>query len=153
MENQHEWLKKEIAKGFMLLSALNLKGRPAAKDLTAVAQLWYGLLLKQKWQPDRDVSRVKMAFENIAVSQNEWPNPSDLIRYLPPLEIKMVPRLDEKHTPTTYGKQQAKALKQKLAVLKTAPCMNREWIHGQRHRTVDECRKIYADRQKGIKNE
>ena len=113
----------------------------------------YGLLLKQKWQPDRDVSRVKMAFENIAVSQNEWPNPSDLIRYLPPLEIKMVPRLDEKHTPTTYGKQQAKALKQKLAVLKTAPCMNREWIHGQRHRTVDECRKIYADRQKGIKNE
>ena len=32
MENQHEWLKKEIAKGFMLLSALNLKGRPASKD-------------------------------------------------------------------------------------------------------------------------
>ena len=55
MENQYEWLKKEIAKGFMLLSALNLKGRPAAKDLTAVAQVWYGLLLKQKWQPDRDV--------------------------------------------------------------------------------------------------
>ncbi len=108
MENQHEWLKKEIAKGFMLLSALNLKGRPAAKDLTAVAQVWYGLLLKQKWQPDRDVSRVKMAFENIAVSQNEWPNPSDLIRYLPPLEIKMVPRLDEKHAPTTYGNSKQK---------------------------------------------
>ena len=32
MRKENDWLKKEIAKGFMLLSALNLKGRPAAKD-------------------------------------------------------------------------------------------------------------------------
>ena len=40
MEENNSWLKKAIAQGFMMLSALNLKGRPASTDLTAVAELW-----------------------------------------------------------------------------------------------------------------
>lgn len=155
MEAQNDWLKKEIAKGFMLLSALNLKGRPAAKDLTAVAEIWYGLLNKQEWQPQRDIARFQTAFETIATTQTEWPNPADFVKFLPTVPVKMVPKLEKKHVRTEYGKEQMEILKQKMSELKTknAPCMNRDWIHGPRHRTVDECKRIYAERQKGRKNE
>ena len=150
MRQENDWLKKEIAKGFMLLSALNLKGRPAAKDLTAVAEVWYGLLAKQQWQPERDIPRFQAAFENIAATQTEWPNPADFAKYLSPLPVKMVPKLEKKHVRTEYGKAQMEILKQQLAELRTqnAPCMNRDWIHGPRHRSVEECKRIYAERQK-----
>ena len=120
MEDNNSWLKKAIAQGFMMLAALNLKGRPASADLTAVAEL-----------------------------SSEWPNPADLIKHLPPPEIRMVPKLEKKHRPTEYGKAQAAKLKQTLSLLESSPCMNRDWIHGPRHRSVDECKRIYAERQKG----
>lgn len=149
MRQENDWLKKEIAKGFMLLSALNLKGRPAAKDLTAVAEVWYGLLAKQQWQPERDIPRFQTAFENIAATQTEWPNPADLMKHLPPLPVVMNPRkLEAKHIQTDFGHEQIAALKQ---YLRNAPCMNPNWIHGQPHRSVDECKRIYAERQKETK--
>ena len=150
MRQENDWLKKEIAKGFMLLSALNLKGRPAAKDLTAVAEVWYGLLAKQQWQPERDIPRFQTAFENIAATQTEWPNPAELMRLLPPPAVKMVPRIEKKHRPTEYGKAMLEEMKGRM---KDAPVMNRDWIHGPRHRSVDECKRIYAERQKGKTNE
>lgn len=154
MRKENDWLKKEIAKGFMLLSALNLKGRPAAKDLTAVAEVWYGLLAKQQWQPERDIPRFQTAFETIAATQTEWPNPADFVKFLPIIPVKMVPRLEKKHVRTEYGEAQIARLKQHLVELKerNSPCMNRDWIHGHPHRSVEECRRIYAARQKG-KNE
>ena len=109
MEENNSWLKKAIAQGFMMLAALNLKGRPASADLTAAA---------------------------------------DLIKHLPPPEIRMVPKLEKKHRPTEYGKAQAAKLKQTLSLLESSPCMNRDWIHGPRHRSVDECKRINAERQK-----
>lgn len=146
MRQENDWLKKEIAKGFMLLSALNLKGRPAAKDLTAVAEVWYGLLAKQQWQPERDIPRFQTAFENIAATQTEWPNPADLMKHLPPLPVVLNPRkLEAKHIQTAFGHEQIAALKQ---YLRNAPCMKQDWIHGQPHRSVDECKRIYAARQK-----
>lgn len=149
MRQENDWLKKEIAKGFMLLSALNLKGRPAAKDLTAVAEVWYGLLAKQQWQPERDIPRFQTAFENIAATQTEWPNPADLMKHLPPLPVVLNPRkLEAKHIQTAFGHEQIAALKQ---YLRNAPCMNQDWIHGQPHRSVDECKRIYAARQKEMK--
>lgn len=150
MRKENDWLKKEIAKGFMLLSALNLKGRPAAKDLTAVAEVWYGLLAKQQWQPERDIPRFQTAFETIAATQTEWPNPAELMRLLPPPAVKMVPRIEKKHRPTEYGKAMLEEMKGRM---KDAPVMNRDWIHGPRHRTVEECKQIYAARQKGKQNE
>ncbi len=149
-EKEVSWLKKEIGAGFMLLSALNLKGRPAADDLTAVAKIWYGLLLRQQWQPERDIPRIRAAFEAIAATSTEWPNPAEFARHLPEPEIKMVPRLDKKHKPTAYGKAMLEKVKGRL---KDAPVMNRDWIHGPRHRSVDECKRIYAERQKGKTNE
>ena len=149
-EKEVSWLKKEIGAGFMLLSALNLKGRPAADDLTAVAKIWYGLQLRQQWQPERDIPRIRAAFEAIAATSTEWPNPAEFARHLPEPEIKMVPRLDKKHKPTAYGKAMLEKVKGRL---KDAPVMNRDWIHGPRHRSVDECKRIYAERQKGKTNE
>ena len=155
MRQENDWLKKEIAKGFMLLSALNLKGRPAAKDLTAVAEVWYGLLAKQQWQPERDIPRFQTAFETIAATQTEWPNPADFVKFLPTVPVNMVPKLEKKHVTTEYGKAQIEILKRHFAELKTknAPCMNRDWIHGQPHRSVDECKRIYAARHKETKND
>ncbi|MFV2030834.1 hypothetical protein [Neisseria sp. S1] len=152
MRGEIEWLRKEIAAGFMLLSALNLKGRPAAADLTAVAKIWYGLLSKHQWQSEQDADRVRAVFETIAATATEWPNPAEFIRLLPPPAVSMVPRIEKQHKPTEYGKAMSKAI---VGRLKDAPVMNRDWIHGQRHRTVDECKQIYAARQqmKGKKND
>ena len=153
MEDKDNWLKREIAQGFMMLAALNLKGRPASADLTAVAKLWHGILGSRIWQPERDTARIKAAFLTIAATSSEWPNPSDLIRHLPPEDVRMVPRLEKKHRPTEYGKAQSAKLKKMVGRLKIAPCRNGDWIHGKRHRTVDECKRIYAERQKGKTNE
>ena len=153
MEDNNSWLKKAIAQGFMMLAALNLKGRPASADLTAVAELWLGILSGRPWQPEQDGIRIQAAFRAIAASSSEWPNPADLIKHLPPPEIRMVPKLEKKHRPTEYGKAQAAKLKQTLSLLERFPCMDRDWIHGPRHRSVDECKRIYAERRKGKGNE
>ena len=87
MEDNNSWLKKAIAQGFMMLAALNLKGRPASADLTAVAELWLGILSGRSWQPEQDGIRIQAAFRAIAASSSEWPNPADLIKHLPPPEI------------------------------------------------------------------
>ncbi|STZ76313.1 hypothetical protein [Bergeriella denitrificans] len=140
-----DWLKQEIARGFTLLAALNLKGRPAAKDLTAVAQVWHGLLMKQEWQPKRDIPRIRAAFEAIAATSVEWPNPADLGKHLPPIAVRMVPRLEKKHVQTPYAAEMVAKIKSRL---KNAPALNRDWMHAPKSRTVDECKRIYAERQK-----
>ncbi|QEY23537.1 hypothetical protein [Neisseria animalis] len=140
-----DWLKREIARGFTLLAALNLKGRPAAKDLTAVAQVWHGLLMKQEWQPERDTPRIRAAFEAIAATSGEWPNPVDLNKHLPQIPVKMVPRLERKHVKTPYAAEVMAEIKSRL---KNAPVSNRNWMHTPKSRTVDECKRIYAERQK-----
>ena len=61
MEANNSWLKKAIAQGFMMLAALNLKGRPASADLTAVAELWLGILSGRSWQPEHDGIRIQAA--------------------------------------------------------------------------------------------
>ena len=105
MEAKNNWLKKVIAQGFMMLAALNLKGRPASADLTAVAELWLGILSGRSWQPEQDGIRIQAAFRAIAASSSEWPNPADLIKHLPPPEIRMVHEqgLDTRATPPVGG--------------------------------------------------
>lgn len=145
MEEELNWLKKEIAQGFTMLAALNLKGRPATADLKPVAILWLKILSRQQWQFKRDAPRVRSAFEKLAAESNEWPNPADFTRALPPVPVKLVPRLETKHTATKYGRQMAQEI---IGRLKDAPVFQTEWIHGPKSRSVDECRRIYAARQK-----
>ena len=94
MEEDNNWLKKEIAQGFTMLAALNLKGRPAAADLKPVAILWLKILSRRQWQFERDAPRVRSAFEKLAAESNEWPNPADFTRALPP-ELLRKGRFDE----------------------------------------------------------
>ena len=118
MGENNSWLKREIAQGFVMLAALNLKGRPASADLTAVAELWLGILGGRSWQQEHDGIRIQAAFRAIAASSSEWPNPADLIKHLPPPEVRMVPRLEKKHQPTEYGKAQSAKLKKMVGRLK-----------------------------------
>ena len=147
-----EFIKQEIANGFIQLAALNLKGRPASKDLSAVAEVWYQLFSKSAaWQEKRDRQRFQAAFRVLALSSSEWPNPRDLLANLPPPQEAM--KLEYKHEPTELGRKKAAEI---LAVLKAknVQILGGDWIHGQKHRSVDECIQIYAEMQKkGMKNE
>ena len=71
MGKNNSWLKQEIAQGLAMLSALNLKGRPASADLAAVAKLWLGILSSRPWQQEQDGIRIQAAFRAIAASSSE----------------------------------------------------------------------------------
>lgn len=102
--------------------------------------------MKQSGQKQQYWNLREKQFENIAATQTEWPNPADLMKHLPPLPVVMNPRkLEAKHIQTDFGYEQIAALKQ---YLRNAPCMKQDWIHGQPHRSVDECKRIYAMKQR-----
>ncbi len=90
-----DWLKQEIAAGFSLLAAQNLKGRPAAQDLPVLAALWEQRLMEHavargevKLIAETDRMRIQTAFKALQDTQ-EWPNVIELIRALPP---RLIPR-------------------------------------------------------------
>ena len=90
-----DWLKQEIAAGFALLAAQNLKGRPAAQDLPILAALWEQRLMDHavacgevKLIAETDRMRIQTAFKAFRDTQ-EWPNVIELIRALPP---RLIPR-------------------------------------------------------------
>lgn len=90
-----DWLKQEIAAGFALLAAQNLKGRPAAQDLPILAALWEQRLMDHavargevKLIAETDRMRIQTAFKALRDTQ-EWPNVIELIRALPP---RLIPR-------------------------------------------------------------
>ena len=143
-----DFLKEEIARGFIRLAALNLKGRPAAADLAAVAEVWVGLLRQRNtvWDEERDRARIQAAFTQIALNSSDWPNPRDLIHHLPPLPEQR--KLVHKHPPTASGKAALARIQQIIdQALHDAPLVQTDWIHGHRSRTADECKRIYAARQ------
>lgn len=90
-----DWLKREIAAGFAVLSAMNLKGRPAAQDFPVLAALWEQRLMEHavsrgevKLIEETDRMRIQTAFKALQDVQ-EWPNVIDLLRNLPP---RLIPR-------------------------------------------------------------
>lgn len=85
-----DWAKREIAQGFMLLSALSLPNRPAAQDMPVVAELWYQTLKDKReiWDEALDAPRFQTTFRQMERG-TEWPKPSDFARALPP---RMIPR-------------------------------------------------------------
>lgn len=109
-----DWLRQEIAAGFAVLSAMNLKGRPAAQDLPVVAELWARRMSERDETPVEQFDRVRIqtAFKVLQNSE-EFPKPADLIRNLPP---RMIPRaMLEKPAPDrTKGREEMAKIKQKL---------------------------------------
>ena len=107
--------------------------------------VWLKILSRQQWQFKRDAPRVRSAFEKLAAESDEWPNPADFTRALLSEPLRLEPRLEDKHTATEYDHRMAQEI---IGRLKDAPLFQTEWIHGTRSRSVDECKKIYAARQK-----
>ena len=141
-------MKEEIARGFIQLATLNLKGRPAAADLAATAEVWVGLLRQRNtvWDAERDRARIQAAFTQIALGSGDWPNPRDLLNHLPPLPEQA--KLTHNTPPTAEGKAALARMQQIIDhALHDAPLMQTDWINGQRSRTPDECKRIYAARQ------
>ena len=141
-------MKEEIARGFIQLATLNLKGRPAAADLVATAEVWVGLLRQRNvvWDAERDRARIQAAFTQIALGSGDWPNPRDLLHHLPPLPEQA--KLTHNTPPTAEGKAALARMQQIIDhALHDAPLMQTDWINGQRSRTADECKRIYAARQ------
>ncbi|WNS83264.1 hypothetical protein [Neisseria sp. DTU_2021_1001991_1_SI_NGA_ILE_055] len=85
-----DWAKREIASGFALLAALNLPDRPAAQDLTVVAEIWYRQLKEAKEivSPKYDPIRIQTGFKVLQAAET-WPQPAELRRNLPP---RLIPR-------------------------------------------------------------
>lgn len=109
-----DWLKQEIAAGFAVLSAMNLKGRPAAPDLAVVAELWVQRLQGRDEKPVEQFDRVRFQTAFKALQDvNEWPNVADLIRNLPP---RMIPRamLEKPKPDRAKGMEQLEKVKETL---------------------------------------
>ena len=109
-----DWLKQEIAAGFAVLAAMNLKGRPAAQDLAVVAGLWVQRLESREEKPVEQFDRIRFqtafkALHDVA----EWPNVVDLIRNLPP---RLIPRalLDKPKPDRVKGREEIAKVKQSL---------------------------------------
>ena len=109
-----DWLKQEIAAGFAVLSAMNLKGRPAAQDLAVVAEFWVQRLERREEKPQEQFDRVRFqtafkALHDVA----EWPNVVDLIRNLPP---RLIPRamLEKPKPDRAKGREEVEKIKQSL---------------------------------------
>lgn len=81
-----KWMRRELAAGLAQLSALNLSGRPAALDVTAVAQVWLDSLQRRRsdWTEQLDTGRLRQGFAHLIDHAEQWPNPRDLMNVLPP---------------------------------------------------------------------
>lgn len=105
-------LRRELAAGFALLAAGNLKGRPAAQDMAAVAEIWARQLAsRETWNGQTDPARYQAAFKRLAAQAAEWPNVRDLIQILPP---RLIPRalLAEPAPDKEKGRQEMAKIKQ-----------------------------------------
>lgn len=115
-----DWLKQEIAVGFSLLAAQNLKGRPAAQDLPVLAALWEQRLTEHavscgevKLIEEMDRPRIHTAFKALR-DVSEWPNVIDLIRNLHP---RMISRAMLGNAVVDRSKGRAEVAKLKKALI------------------------------------
>ncbi|MCS4534270.1 hypothetical protein [Neisseria montereyensis] len=144
-------LHNAVVDGLTMLLALRLTGTPAVDTVQATAQAWSVALAHGKqWDEAQDIKRIQTAFVVLSGQAKRWPSPSDLLDCMPPRPERL--KLEYRHQPTPAQKAAAKQVMAQInAALAKAPCMQRDWIHGPRSRSVDECRRIYAARQKGKK--
>ena len=113
-----DWLKQEIAAGFAVLAAMNLKGRPAAQDLAVVAGLWVQRLESREEKPVEQFDRIRFQTAFKALHDvTQWPNVVDLIRNLPP---RLIPRamLEKPKPDRVKGREEIAKVKQSLNVKK-----------------------------------
>lgn len=141
-------LHNAVLDGLTLLLALRLPGAPAADTALATAEAWgIALATGRRWEVAQDLPRINKAFQTLAATADKWPPPKALIDALPPPPERL--KLEHKHNPTPEQKAvAAKFLKEMKEQLKKTTLFETQWIHGQKHRSVEECKRIYAERQK-----
>ncbi|MBF0803324.1 MULTISPECIES: hypothetical protein [unclassified Neisseria] len=142
-------LHNAVIDGLTLILALRLPGTPAADTVQATAQAWSVALAAGKaWDAEQDIPRINQAFAVLAAQADRWPAPRDLLGCLPPRPERL--KLEHRHRPSEKEKAAAQAALGRInAILAKAPCSNRNWMYPPRIRSVEECKRIYAERQKG----
>lgn len=130
-----------VSKNLRMLLALRLKGCPAADTFDATLQAWdIAISHGKKWDAKRDLKRIEHAFAAMAGELKSWPYPSDLLERMTPHEQPEQPMLGYRYEPTAEQKQAGmERMKAILAKLDKSPVMNREWIHGPKQRSLEEC--------------
>lgn len=105
-------MRRHLAAGFAVLAAGNLKGRPAAQDMAAVAEIWAQQIeSRESWHEDTDPARFQAAFKQLSAQTSEWPNVRDLLQILPP---RLIPRqsLPQPAPDREKGRQEMAKIKQ-----------------------------------------
>lgn len=149
MKELPDGLHNEVTDGLTMLLALRLPGTPAADTAQATVKAWSrSLAAGKQWDEAQDIPRIRQAFYLLAAQTTRWPAPRDLLDCLPPRPERL--KLEHRHRPTEQEKAAAKAVVSEIQRrLAAAPCFKTDWIHGPRSRSVEECKRIYAERQKG----
>lgn len=79
------WLVAEVAEGIQRLLVLRLDGCPPADAVEAVALAWAdALLVRGRWEQQRDAPRLRQAFRSLAAHVQRWPAPAEVWLHLPP---------------------------------------------------------------------
>lgn len=111
------WLVAEVAEGIQRLLVLRLEGCPPADAVEAVALAWAdALLVRGRWEQQRDAGRLRQAFRSLAAHVQRWPAPAELWAHLPAAQEPM--RLAAPPTPPSA--EQRARIAQMLAEMKAA---------------------------------
>ena len=145
-------LHNAVVDGLTILLALRLPGTPAVDTVVATAQAWSSVLaFGREWDEEQDVARFQTGFLQLAAVIDRWPAPKDLLDKLPPRPERM--KLEYKHDPTPAERMAEKEVMREIrAKLANAPRFKSDWMYAPKGRSVEECKRIYAARQKGKEN-
>jgi len=79
-----QWFRSAINTGLQGLVVLSLPRTPATDVITMTAGRWAQLLWKNRtWIEERDLPRLAIAFDQLAINSTEWPSPKQLATFLP----------------------------------------------------------------------
>lgn len=100
-QRAEKWFAVAIATGVQRLYVLSLDGTPAAKTIELTTATWIDTLWPTRnWQAALDETRINEAFRQLALNNDRWPVPRQLLLSLParrePLKLA-APRNHKKH--------------------------------------------------------
>lgn len=139
-----------MVSGLQMLLALRLKGCPSTDTADAMFRAWdTALSYGKKWDEKADEPRFEKCFLMLSAEMHTWPAPADFLAKLPKRETPEHLQLEHDFKPTDEqrikaGEEIAKIKK----LLANAPVMSRDWMHGERSRSVEECIAIHRSKQR-----
>lgn len=94
-----DWITAAIEAGFGLLAPLRMPRTPSAVLMPDTARSWRVALngAAMAWTPEADAPRIRCAFERMAGSVSEWPEPAQFLRFMPARQAHALE--SDTHTP------------------------------------------------------